>query len=98
MVRPGVEIATDTSGTSGTRKLTRFKAFHGSIEIDAATAKVRLIQVADEIVSVLRSDPKSSVTLTVEIHAEFPDGTPDHIRRAVSENANALGFKAKVWE
>ena len=31
--------------------------------------------------------------MTVEIDAEFPNGTPDHIKRAVSENANSLALK-----
>jgi hypothetical protein len=44
------------------------------------------------------SDTRLFVTLTVDVHAEFPDGTLDHIRRAVSENASALGFKTKVRE
>ncbi|MCA9025772.1 MAG: hypothetical protein KDA86_11245 [Planctomycetaceae bacterium] len=31
-------------------------------------------------------------------YAEFLDGVSDEIKRAVSENANSLGFKSKVWE
>ena len=38
------------------------------------------------------------VNVTVEIGAEFPNGAPDHIKRAVSENANSLGLKNKSWE
>ena len=47
---------------------------------------------------VLTSDPNSSVRITVEFTGEFPQGVSDQIRRAVSENAEQLGYKSNVWE
>jgi hypothetical protein len=38
------------------------------------------------------------VKITVEIDAEFPSGVSDQLKRAVEENANTLGFKARSWE
>jgi hypothetical protein len=38
------------------------------------------------------------VPVSVEITADFPAGVSDHIKRAVSENANSLRFKNKTWE
>ncbi len=64
----------------------------------AATAKVRLVQIADEIISLLVSDPQATVNVTVEISADFPAGASEGIKRAVSENAQTLGFKNKAWE
>ncbi len=63
-----------------------------------ATAKVRLVQIAEEIIAVLTFDPNASVKVTLEISADFPAGVPDHVKRAVSENATTLGFKTKHWE
>lgn len=74
------------------------KAFFATAEIPTATAKMRLVQLADEIVAVLCSDPNASVRLVVEIAAEFPDGVSDTVKRAVSENARSLGFKSADWE
>ncbi|MEJ7590661.1 MAG: hypothetical protein WKF77_03875 [Planctomycetaceae bacterium] len=74
------------------------KSFHGSIEINASTAKMRLVQVAEEIITLLASDPNASLNITVEINAEFPTGASDQIKRAVTENATSLGFKSKAWE
>jgi hypothetical protein len=54
--------------------------------------------VAEEIISVLAADPNAEIEITLEISAEFPTGASDQIKRAVSENATALGFKTKVWE
>jgi hypothetical protein len=33
-----------------------------------------MVQIAEEIVSVLASDPNATVKVVVEISAEFPDG------------------------
>jgi hypothetical protein len=67
-------------------------------EVPTATAKMRLVQIADEIVSVLCSDPNATVRLVVEIAADFPEGASDTVKRAVSENARSLAFKSADWE
>jgi len=74
------------------------KSFHGSIEINASTAKMRLITVADEIISHLVSDPNATLKITLEINADCPNGVSDQTKRAVTENATSLGFKSKTWE
>jgi len=73
-------------------------SFFGSIEVDPTTAKAKFVELADEIVNVLASDPNASMKVTVEIKADFPKGASDQIKRAVSENATHLGFKSKDWE
>jgi len=72
--------------------------FIGTVDVNAATAKMRLVEIADEIISVLASDSKASVKVSVEITADFSEGVSDQIKRAVSENATSLGFKNKTWE
>ncbi len=95
----GVETTSGASTTgTGVTAATKTKSFHGSIQINPSTAKMRLVQVAEEIISVLTSDPNASLDITVEINADFPSGASDQIKRAVTENAASLGFKAKVWE
>lgn len=61
-------------------------------------AKMHLVQLAGEIVSLLCSDPNAAVRFVVEISAEFPDGATDKLKRDVSENARALGLKNADWE
>jgi hypothetical protein len=89
---------TDPDGKPFASALSRAKAFFGAADIPTATAKMRLVQLADEIVSVLASDPNATVRLTVEISADFPGGASDTIKRAVSENARSLGLKTADWE
>ena len=74
------------------------KSFHGSAEVAPAAARMRLVQIADEIIALLASDPNATLNITVEINAEFPLGASDQIKRAVTENATTLGFKTKAWE
>lgn len=74
------------------------KSFHGSIQIKPATAKMHLVQVAEEIIQLLASDPNATLEITLEISAEFESGASDQIKRSVSENATSLGFKSKAWE
>jgi hypothetical protein len=74
------------------------KSFYGSVEVNPTTAKMRLVQLAEEIISNLVSDPQAELKITVEINAEFPAGASDQIKRSVSENAKSLGFKTSTWE
>lgn len=74
------------------------REFHGAIDISPATAKVNLVDVADEVIALLVRDPRARISVSLEIHAEFPAGAADDIKRAVSANADTLGFKTKSWE
>jgi len=47
------------------------KIFYGSADVPPATAKIRLVQIAEEIIAVLSNDPNATVKVTVEISAEF---------------------------
>jgi hypothetical protein len=67
------------------------KTYRASAEIKAASAKFQMVQIADEIIQVLASDPNATVKVTVEIDAEFLRGAPEHVRRAVTENAQGAG-------
>lgn len=77
---------------------TKSKTFIGTADVSAATARIRLLEIAEEIISVLASDPTAKIQVSVEISADFPEGVSDQIKRAVSENAASLGFKNKTWE
>ena len=58
---------------------------------------MRLVQIAEEVISQLCANPNASVKVTLEISAEFTEGASDQTRRAVSENATSLGFKILDW-
>jgi len=103
--KPTTETGTGTPGT-GTKPTgpgptvaaAKAKSFHGSVEINPTLAKSKLNTIAEEIIALLTADPNATVKITLEIAADFPNGASDTIKRAVSENATNLGFKAKDWE
>ena len=73
-------------------------SFHGKASVKAATAKLRLVQIAEEIIAVLVADPTAEITVSLEVQATFPNGVKDQTKRAVSENAKTLEFKNAEWE
>jgi hypothetical protein len=74
------------------------KSFHGSATVAPATAKMRLVQIAEEIIATLTADPNAEITVRIEIDANFTNGASDQTKRAVSENAKTLGFNTAEWE
>lgn len=74
------------------------KAFFGAIDVNASSAKMKLVEVAEEIIAVLAADPNATVKVTLEVSAEFPNSASEQTKRAVAENATALGFKNRRWE
>jgi uncharacterized protein len=76
----------------------RPKSFHGSAAVAPAAAKMRLVQIAEEVIAVLAADPNAEVKVRIEIDATFPNSAQDQTKRAVSENAKTLGFGTAEWE
>lgn len=74
------------------------KSFHGSAVVAPAAAKMRLVQIAEEIIAHLAADPNAEVQVRIEVQATFNSGAPDQTKRAVSENAKTLGFNTAEWE
>lgn len=74
------------------------RSYHGTAEIKAATAKTKMVELAEEIIAVLCRDPHATVRVTVEILADFQYGAPPDIKRAVSENAASMSLKNSEWE
>ena len=105
-VQPGLTLpAPVTSGTAqpvspphGSTTPSKVKSFHGSAVVAPAAAKMRLVQIAEEIIAALAADPNAEVKVRIEIEANFANGAADQTKRAVSENAKALGFGTAEWE
>jgi hypothetical protein len=101
---PATAPANRTTGTPGlpgiaaTGGSPKAHSFHGNVTVNASTAKLRLVQIAEEIIAALTADPNAEVRVSVEIQASFPNGAKDQTKRAVSENARTLGFKNADWE
>ena len=74
------------------------KRFHGAVPLDALRAGSEAGRVAEEVIAHLAGLRGARVNVTLEIEAEFPDGFPDSVRRAVTENGRTLNFTDQGFE
>ena len=59
---------------------------------------MRLVQIAEEIIATLATDPSAEIKVRIEIEAVFANGVQDQTKRAISENAKTLSFTTAEWE
>lgn len=74
------------------------KRFHGSVTLDPSRVGRDAGRIADEVISHLVGLMGSDVTVTLEIEAKIPTGTPDNVVRTVTENGRALKFTSQGFE
>ena len=95
---PGITLLGQLPGFQIPGGAPKARSFHGNVSVNAATAKLRLVAIADEIIATLASDPNAEIKVRIEIEASFANGAADQTKRAVSENAKTLGFNTAEWE
>jgi hypothetical protein len=88
---------TTTTTTTTSSTAPKARSFHGSAEVSSTAAKMRLVQIAEEVIAALAADPNAEVKVRIEISASFANGAQDQTKRAVSENAKTLGFGTAEW-
>jgi predicted AAA+ superfamily ATPase len=71
----------------------RPKRYHGTVKLDSARVGRDAGRIADEVISHLVGLVGANVSVTLEIEAEMPAGTPDHVVRTVTENGRTLKFQ-----
>jgi len=76
----------------------RLRRFHGSVSLDPIRLTKDAGQIAQEVVQHLTGLVGAKVEIVLEIHAEVPDGVPDNVVRAVTENCRTLKFKSQGFE
>ncbi len=74
------------------------KRFHGTVTLDPARVGRDAGRVAEEVIVHLAGLLGARVTVTLEIEAEIPAGTPDHVVRTVTENSRTLKFTSQGFE
>ena len=101
----GGGVGGETGGTAikdGKGKETKptavVRRFHGSVQIDSLQVGKSASKIADEVIKHLSGLDGAEVTLTLEIHAEVPDGIDEKTQRDVNENCRSLGFESHGFE
>jgi predicted AAA+ superfamily ATPase len=72
---------------------TRPKSYHGVVTLNAERVGRDAGQVATEVISHLTGLIGADVKVTIEIHAQVPDGVPENVVRIVTENGKSLKFE-----
>ncbi len=102
---PGGDTKTPSSNKSGsvgtpspTPQSTQPKRYHGTVTLDSTRVGRDASRIAEEVIAHLTGLVGSTVTVTIEIDAEIPSGTPDHVVRTVTENSRSLKFTSQGFE
>jgi len=98
---PAILGGADAPGKGGSEKPKAApspKRFHGSVTLDPARVGRDAGRIADEVISHLVGLMGSDVTVTLEIEAKIPNGTPDNVVRTVTENGRTLKFTSQGFE
>jgi len=66
--------------------------YYGTVKLDPHTGRMAFDQIHDEIIKLFSAKPGVTVTVLLDITAEFPDGFDENLQRAARENSVALGF------
>jgi predicted AAA+ superfamily ATPase len=74
------------------------KRYHGAVELDPQRVGRDASIIADEVLTHLVGLVGSQVRVTLEIEVTMPDGAPDHVVRAVTENGRTLKFADNGFE
>ncbi|MDO8432078.1 MAG: Swt1 family HEPN domain-containing protein [Candidatus Binatus sp.] len=88
----------DDKKTGGSAEPKLSRRFHGSAQLNAIRISRDAGQIADEVIQHLTKLPGANVEVTIEIHAEIPEGAPESVVRTVSENCRTLKFRSFDFE
>ena len=76
----------------------RMRRYYATVALDPDRASRDMGKIAEEVLQHLTTLHGGTVTLTVEIAADIPDGIPDETQRIVRENSTALKFRTQGFE
>lgn len=83
------------TGTAGSTKPRRY---YGTVALEADRVGRDAGRIVEEVIAHLTGLVGSSVTITLEIEANVPDGVPDNVVRTVTENSRTLKFSTHGFE
>jgi len=104
--RAGESLGNGVSGKSGEKNVVasplertkKPRRFHGTVKLDAMRVGLDASLIAQEVVAHLAGLVDAKVNVTLEIEAFIPEGAPDHVVRAVTENGRTLKFTSHGFE
>ena len=76
----------------------RPRRFYGTVRLDPGRVALDAGRIAEAVIAHLEGQVGARVSVTLEIEADLPDGVPEHIVRAVTENSMTLKFEQHAFE
>ena len=95
---PGQGAVAAGSGAEAAPPRKQPRRFHGAVTLDTTRVGRDASRVAEEVIAHLSGLVGAEVTVTLEIEAEVPGGTPDNVVRTVTENSRTLKFESHGFE
>lgn len=89
---PGAGPAPRTGAGGDASSKEKKTRFFGTVQLDPHTGRMAFDQIHDEIIKLFSGKSGVTVTVRLDITAEFPDGFDENLQRAVRENSTALNF------
>ena len=77
---------------------TKPKRFHGTAIVDATRVGRDAGKIAEEVIAHLVGLVGATVTVTIEVSAQIPDGFSEQVVRTVTENSKTLKFTSHGFE
>jgi predicted AAA+ superfamily ATPase len=74
------------------------KRFHGAAKLDPVRINRDVDKIAQEVIQHLSGLVGAELEITIEIHARFESGVPEHLVRTVTENCRTLRFTSAGFE
>ncbi len=74
------------------------KRFHGTVALSATRVGADAGRIGEEVIAHLAGLAGATVTVTLEIEAEIPEGAPEQVVRTVTENSRTLKFTSQGFE
>ena len=89
---------TRVGAAPGPSEIPKPRRYHGSVRLDPTRVGRDAGRIADEIIAHLEGLIGSTVTVTLEIQADIPNGVSDSVVRTVTENSQTLKFLSYGFE
>jgi predicted AAA+ superfamily ATPase len=72
--------------------------YHGTVTLNPLRVGIEASRIAEEVIAHLSGLVGATVTVTLEIEAEIPNGASDQVVRTVTENSRTLKFTSQGFE
>jgi hypothetical protein len=94
----GITPPTQTGDAQVIPPAPKLGRFHGSVSVDPLRLGRDAARIAEEVLQHLTGLVGANVHVTIEIHADLPDGAGDKLVRDVTENCRTLKFTEYGFE